>query len=98
MKLLYKSIILIIPFIFFGCFESGLSGTYVGQEGAFFEKLTFVSNDKVELTFLGTTTEATYTKEGKKVKIDNAGENQILTITENGCLDGGGFIGKYCKE
>lgn len=98
MKLLSKASVFIIPLLLFGCSGNGLSGTYVGQEGAFLEKMTFTSYDKVELTFLGATTEATYTLEGKKVKINNAGENQILTITENGCLDGGGFIGKYCKE
>lgn len=95
----FKAIsLLIISFILFGCFENGLSGTYIGEDGAFLEKMTFISNDKVELTFLGATTETTYIKEGKKVKIDNAGDNQIFAITENGCLDGGGFIGKYCKE
>ncbi|MEN3322359.1 hypothetical protein VP395_01345 [Mariniflexile soesokkakense] len=88
----------IIPLFLLGCFENGLSGTYIGQDGAFLEKMTFISNDKVELTFLGATTETTYAKEGKKVKINNAGENQILTITDTGCLDGGGFIGTYCKE
>lgn len=98
MKLFNKAFILIIPFVLYGCFGTGLSGTYIGQEGAFLEKLTFTSNDTVELTFYGSTTEATYTKEGKKVKINNAGENQILTITNMGCLDGGGFIGIYCKE
>ncbi len=84
--------------LLFGCFGNGLSGTYMGQNGAFLEKMTFISKDKVELTFMGATSEASYIKEGDKVKINNAGENQILTINDDGCLDGGGFIGMYCKE
>lgn len=84
--------------LFFGCFNESLSGTYIGQEDAFLEKLTFISKNKVELTFLGITSEATYIKEKNRVKINNAGESQILIITENGCLDGGSFIGKYCKN
>lgn len=98
MKLIKIATALCILLLFFGCFGNSLSGTYIGQENAFLEKITFTSKNKVELTFFGSTTEATYSIEGEKVKINNAGENQILTITDDGCLDGGGFIGKYCKE
>lgn len=98
MKPIKTVIILCITLLFFGCFKKGLSGTYVGKENAFFEKMSFTSKDKVELTFFGSTTEASYTIEDGKVKISNTGENQILTITDDGCLDGGGFIGTYCKE
>ncbi len=83
--------------LFYGCCD-GLKGTYVGQDGAFIEQMTFTSCDAVELVFMGSTAEGNYTIEGNKVKIVNAGENQILTITDDGCLDGGGFIGKYCKD
>lgn len=85
-------------FLFLGCETYKIQGTYIGNKGAFLEKITFTSNDKVELTFLGSTTEASYIIEDSKVKINSAGEIQILTITDNNCLDGGKFIGKYCKE
>lgn len=98
MKRLKITIVIFVIVLLSSCHNTGLSGTYIGEEGAFLEKLTFVSHDKVELTFLGTTTEVTYSKEGNKIKINNAGDNQILYITNNGCLDGGGFIGKYCKD
>ncbi len=75
-----------------------LKGTYKGSNGAFFDQLTFVSNNKVELVFMGSTSEVEYTLEDGKVKITNTGQTQILTITDDGCLDGGGFVGKYCKE
>ena len=98
MKVLKPLITISLSLLLFGCTDDGLHGTYVGQKGSFLEKMTFVSSNKVELTFFGSTTEATYTKEDNKVKIDNAGENQIFTISDNGCLEGGGFIGTYCKE
>ncbi|MBL85506.1 MAG: hypothetical protein CMO82_02480 [Winogradskyella sp.] len=76
---------------------NGLEGTYKGSNGAFFDQLTFISKNKVELVFKGATSEVEYTVEGDKVKITNAGQTQILTITDDGCLDGGDFVGKYCK-
>lgn len=81
-----------------GCSENGLKGTYMGNQESFFEKLTFKSSNKVEIVFMGTTSEIDYQMEDSKIKIMNDGQNQILTITDEGCLDGGGFIGKYCKE
>lgn len=98
MKLFKTIAILVTPFLFFSCFNEQLEGTYIGDENAFFNQLTFKSNKKVELIFMGTTSEADYSLENKKVKIINAGQNQILIITDKGCLDGGGFIGTYCKE
>jgi hypothetical protein len=77
---------------------SKLDGTYVGAPHAHFEKLTFKSEGKVELTFMGSTSEATYVVEGDKVKISAAGQTQIFTVDKQGCLDGGGIVGKYCKQ
>ena len=98
MKTLKPLITIGLLLLLLACEHDGLRGTYVGQKGSFLEKMTFISNNKVELTFFGSTTEATYTKEDNKVKINNAGENQIFTISDDGCLHGGGFIGTYCKE
>lgn len=88
----------IFSMFLFACSGDSLHGTYMGDEGSFLEKITFTSSDKVELVFMGSTVEGTYEIEDNKVKINNSGEIQILTITDDGCLDGGGFIGKYCKE
>ena len=98
MKTLKTIVCLSFLLVLFGCTSSSLQGTYVGTDGAFFDKLTFTSNDTVELVFAGGTSEVSYTLEDGKVKISNAGQNQILKINDDGCLDGGGFIGKYCKE
>ncbi len=76
----------------------GLSGTYSGNGEAFFEKLNFKSGSKVDIYFMGVSKEATYEKSGNKVKITMAGENQLFTIDDKGCLDGEGQIGKYCKQ
>ena len=92
------SIAIIFSLLLFSCLGSGLKGTYVVQNNAFFEKLTFKSGHKVDIVFMGTTSEIEYELDGNKVKITNAGQNQILTITDDGCLDGGGIVGKYCKE
>lgn len=99
MKTLKTIILLSFSVILFGCPPTKtLKGTYIGSHNAFFEKLIFKSGNKVEIVFMGTTSEIEYQLEDNKVKITNAGQNQILTITGDGCLDGGGHIGKYCKE
>lgn len=81
-----------------GCTSKTLEGVYIGGDNAFFDQLIFKSNHKVELVFMGATTEADYSLEDNKVKISTANETQVLTITKTNCLDGGGFIGQYCKE
>jgi PBP1b-binding outer membrane lipoprotein LpoB len=94
--------ILIAATVFLAGCGSRLSGTYkVDSNGGIpFEKITFTSGSKVELTTAMTeaTTEATYVVEGDKVKISAAGMTQIFTIDKNGCLNGGEMIGKFCKQ
>ncbi len=82
------------------CGGGGLSGTWTPSGGAgFFEKLTFISADKVEITFMGQTKELAYELEGKKLRlITQAGEIQIFSRDGDGCLDGGGMLGKYCQR
>ena len=80
-----------------GCGKK-LSGTYTG-EGVPFKQLKFTSGNKVELTTLmDSVNEATYVVEGDKVKISAGGQTQIFTIDKDGCLNGGGMIGKFCKQ
>lgn len=85
-----------------GC-ERGLSGTYTPDGnslyGEMISSLTFKPGGKVEVTAMGTTQEVMYEVEGKKVKIMGEGKSAtIFTIDENGCLDGGKMIGKFCKK
>lgn len=82
-----------------GC-GSKMSGTYaVDGNGGLFKKMAFTSGNKVELTTIfGVTQEATYVVEGDKLKINTAGQIQIFTIDSKGCLNGGGPIGKFCKQ
>ena len=82
------------------CGGGGLSGTYTPKGGnGFFEKMTFTSGDKVEITFMGQVREIGYETDGKTLKIinPNAGETQVFTLDSAGCFDGGGLIGTYCK-
>lgn len=80
-----------------GCGGS-VSGTYEAQGNAFFDKINFISSEKVEVTGYGNTKEATCKKEGNKVVISASGENQVFTLDENGCLNRGPQIGVYCKK
>jgi predicted small secreted protein len=90
-------VVLVIAATLTSC-GSRVRGTYSGKDTGFLDKMTFESDGKVELTFMGMTKEGTYVVEDKKVKITNAGETHVLTIDDQGCLDGGGLLGKYCKE
>jgi hypothetical protein len=75
----------------------GLSGTYSGKGTGFLESLTFHSGGKVDATFMGMTKEGTFKKDGKRVTITVNGDTQVLTLADNGCLEGGGILGTYCK-
>lgn len=79
-----------------GC--NRMKGTYAGNDRAHFDKIVFTSKHKVELVFLGSVTEAEYEKEGDRIKINTAMGTQVLSIDNEGCLDGGFIMGKYCKE
>src|SRR5947207_11187534 len=82
--------------LFLAACGRGVTGTYTGEDG-FFDKLTFKSGGKVEITFMTMTREATYVVESDRIRITNSGDTQTFTIDEQGCLDGGGLLGRYCK-
>lgn len=73
-------------------------GTYTSSGRGHFQSITIKSGGKAELVFMGSPSEVDYTVEDGKLKLMAAGQTQLLTITEDGCLDGGGFMGKYCLE
>jgi hypothetical protein len=91
------TIVLVLTVALVGCGKK-LSGTYTPSDNGIFEKLTFTSGNKVEITVFGSTSEVSYEVDGNKLKITNAGQTQVFTIDDKGCLDGGGMIGKYCKK
>jgi hypothetical protein len=96
-KTLAQVCILIIATVFLAGCGKKLNGTYAGGMGAHFDKLTFKSNGKVEMNaaMMGST-EAAYEVDGNNVKLLGAGgQAQVLTMDNQGCLDGGEIIGKY---
>lgn len=76
---------------------AALEGDYIGTGNSFFEKLSFRSGGKVRITFAGMTKVGTYEIDGKEVLITAGNETNVFTIDEQGCVVGGGLIGKYCK-
>ena len=91
-------ILIIATVLLAGC-GSKMSGIYKTDSSFAFKQLNFTSGSKVELTSLaGSISEATYVVDGDKVKISAGGSTHIFTKDSTGCLDGGGAIGKFCKE
>jgi hypothetical protein len=80
-----------------GC-GNGIEGTYSGRGTGFLEKMVFKGDGKVDLTFMGMTREGTYEVDGDRVKVTNSGTTEILTVADDGCLEGGGILGRYCKD
>ena len=71
-----------------GC-GSSVEGVYSGTENSWLERIDLRDEQRVELTFMGTTKEGTYEVEKDRVRINNGGDISILRIDDDGCLDGG---------
>ncbi len=76
---------------------AALEGDYAGTGNSFFEKLSFRPGGKVRITFGGMTKVGTYEVDGKEVLITVGNETNVFTLDAQGCVVGGGFLGKYCK-
>ena len=74
-----------------------LEGDYSGTGNSFFEKLSFRPDGKVRVTFMGMTKVGTFEIDGKEVLITVGNETNVFTLNDQGCVVGGGFLGKYCK-
>jgi hypothetical protein len=74
-----------------------LDGDYLGTGNSFFEKLTFKSGGKVRVTFAGMVKQGTYELDGNEVLITIGNETNVFNLDAQGCVVGGGFLGKYCK-
>ena len=79
------------------CGGGSLSGEYSDASGMF--TYMFKPGGKVEMATLGGTVEMHYELEDGKVKVGmGGGLQQVFTIDKEGCLDGGGMMGKLCKK
>lgn len=76
---------------------TNIQGTYIGQEGALMDKLIIKKGHKADIIFMGTITKVSYEKTGNKVKFMMPEGPEILVLDPNGCLDGGTWMGRYCK-
>lgn len=83
--------------------DGTLKGTYKGGDEAFFDSLTFSKDGTVEIVLQGNTTQGSWkTDEGNEVLVTASTlfpnvTGKYFRQTPDKCLDGGKFIGKYCK-
>jgi hypothetical protein len=84
-----------------GCARS-LSGTYLPKGGGMgnglvMEKLEFGSGGNVTLTMMQQHIRVPYKIDGKQLLLSANGQEMVFEIDSDGCLDGGGLFGKFCK-
>lgn len=75
----------------------GVSGEYVGQAGAWVDKLVFGPGNEVRAFDGGDSAAGIFGIEGKEILLTIGTDRDKLTIVGNGCLDGG-HLGTYCKR
>jgi hypothetical protein len=85
------------------CSRTSLSGTYLPKGGGMgnglvMEKLEFGSGNSVTLTMMEQKIRVTYTIDGKQLLLNANGQQMVLDIDGDGCLDGGNLYGKFCKS
>jgi hypothetical protein len=79
-----------------------LSGTYLPKGGGVgngitMEKMEF-EGDHVTLTMLEQKFQVDYKIDGKHLLLSLNGQQLVFDILDDGCLDGGGNFGKFCKS
>jgi len=100
-RLQYGASVLILAIAVAACGNSGssgVSGEYLGQPGSWVDKLVFGPGNEVRAVDDGDTAAGVFRVEGKEVFLTIGGDQSKLTITGNGCLDGGRDAGIYCKR
>jgi hypothetical protein len=80
-----------------------LSGTYVPKGGGIgnglvMSKLEFINGSEVNISMMEQTVRANYKVDGKQVVLSVNGQQEVFTIDDDGCLDGGNLFGKFCKS
>jgi hypothetical protein len=78
--------------------SSSISGEYMGQPGSWVDKLVFGPGNEVRAIDGGDTAAGIFSIDGKEVLLTFGTDRNKLTITGNGCLDGGRDAGIYCKR
>jgi hypothetical protein len=76
----------------------GVQGEYLGKDGeTLFNSLTFRSDGKVEIVFVGGKHEGRYEADGESIVMTSPnGDKTLLRVNANGCLTNS-LIGIYCK-
>lgn len=87
----------------YGCGRAHFSGTYLPKGGGMgnglvMEKMEFGSGDAVTLTMMQQKVRVTYKVDGKQLLLSANGQQMVFDIDGDGCLDGGGLYGKFCKS
>jgi hypothetical protein len=81
-----------------GACGGGVSGRYVGKGETFLDSITFVSDERVQVVFIGQTREDTYVLDGSTVTITAPnGQRSAFTVGSDGCLTNQ-LLGTYCKD
>lgn len=78
--------------------NSRIAGEYIGQPGAWVDKLVFGPGNEVRAVDGGDTAAGVFRVEGKEIILTIGTDQSKLTIVGNGCLDGGRDAGVYCKR
>lgn len=73
-----------------------LSGTYADSHDVI--SVTFKSGGKAEMSVMGTMQEVSYEVEGDRVKMIAGNRTELWPILDDGCLKGGGMVGKLCPK
>jgi hypothetical protein len=84
------------------CGRTSLSGTYLPKGGGLgnglvMEKMEFGSGGNVTLTMMQQHIRVPYKIDGKQLLLSANGQEMVFEIDSDGCLDGGGVFGKFCK-
>lgn len=87
----YLSLLVVFVVVFISGCGKNLSGVYEqvpGDKGMVDVGLSieFVSGEKAYMSVMGVKTEVKYSIDGKNLKIENAGVNQIMTIQDDGSI------------
>jgi len=76
-----------------GKYSSSIAGLGSSQV-----QVEFKAGHKANFSAGGTTMEMDYEVSGKEVKLKTGPATMVATLTDDGCLDFGGVIGKLCKQ
>ena len=78
---------------------SRVEGTYEGvRDQSFLESITLKSDGKANVRFMGMTRQGTWELDERELVVTVGNDVQVLTLDDEGCLVGGGFLGTYCKD